>query len=417
MASHKVQGHATRPRENQENVNVKLKDITANNFSHFQPTRRPALDDLANKLSNKHVLPGKLMGPSAVVVKKAVLPQNNAKIKKDKENAIQLTKNVGVKENVAKKKTHVEVIPKSIREPEKIPIGPSKTLNKKCKELLINDSDEESRRDPQMVSEYVEDILAYLRGIEHTYPIKEKFLADTKVSPKMRSMLVNWLVEVHNNFKMCQETLFLAVSLCDRYSQENHGVDAKIYQLVGTASLLLASKYEDIYIPDLDDFVFICDEAFTKRQILQMEVDIMRRLDFRMGWPISIFFLRRYSKVANAKPEHHTLAKYLLELAMLEYDVSHVKPSVQAAAACCLSIAILNETMDPSRVWNATLARHATYKYADFADVVVALARCVVKAETSKFDVVKIKYAASQYGKVSTNFKLKGPLIRKLTLG
>lgn len=193
-------------------------------------------------------------------------------------------------------------------------------------------------------------------------------------------------------------------------------MNRSIYQLVGTAALLLAAKYEEIHIPDIEDFVFICDDAFTKKQVLQMEIDIFKKLDFRLGWPSSIYFLRRYSKIAQVKSDQHTLAKYLLELALIEYDMAHVKPSILAAAACCLSIAVINEVMEPLRVWTPTLMHYTKYKYADFKPVVYGFAHMLVNAETSKFKAVKQKYSASKFGKISLNFKLQGPLIRKLTL-
>lgn len=198
--------------------------------------------------------------------------------------------------------------------------------------------------------------------------------------------------------------------------QVNKAVDRTIYQLVGAAALMLAAKYEEIYIPEIADFVYICDNAFTRKQLLQMELDITRKLDFRMGWPLSIYFLRRYSKVAQVKTEHHNLAKYILELALLEYGVAHVKPSLQAAAACCLSIAILNEVLDPQKVWTLTLTYYTKYKYSDFKEVLGDFAQILAKAKISKFDAVREKYSDSAYGKISLSFKLEGPLIRKLTL-
>lgn len=184
---------------------------------------------------------------------------------------------------------------------------------------------------------------------------------------------------------------------------------------MGTASLLLACKYEEIYVPDMSDFVYVCDNAFTKKQLVQMEIDIVQKLDFRMGWPLSVYFLRRYSKLAAVKPEQHTLAKYILELSLLEYDLVHVRPSVQAAAACCLSIAIMNEVSEPGKVWNPSLAHYTKYKYSDFKNIIPQLAQILSKAESSAFTTITEKYAQAKYSKISLNCKLNGPLLRKLS--
>lgn len=81
------------------------------------------------------------------------------------------------------------------------------------------DPDENSRADPQMVTEYVEDILEYLRQLEVKFSLKDKVLDGTKITSKMRSTLVDWLVDVHQNFNLELETLHLSVSLVDRYLQ------------------------------------------------------------------------------------------------------------------------------------------------------------------------------------------------------
>jgi len=78
----------------------------------------------------------------------------------------------------------------------------------------------------------------------------------------MRKVLIDWLVEVHLNFKLLPETLFIAVNLIDRYSM-HHQIIRKNYQLVGVTCMLIASKYEEIYPPHIKDFIYITDSAYT----------------------------------------------------------------------------------------------------------------------------------------------------------
>lgn len=86
----------------------------------------------------------------------------------------------------------------------------------------------------------------------------------------MRSILIDWLVEVHLKFKLVPETLYLTVNLIDWYLSQV-SVNREKLQLVGVTAMLIASKYEEIYAPEVQDFVYITDKAYTKEEILDCE--------------------------------------------------------------------------------------------------------------------------------------------------
>lgn len=79
----------------------------------------------------------------------------------------------------------------------------------------------------------------------------------------MRQILVDWLVEVHLKFKLLPETLFLTVNLIDRFTFLKQ-VKRNDYQLLGVTAMLIACKYEEIYAPEIRDFVYMTDKAYTK---------------------------------------------------------------------------------------------------------------------------------------------------------
>ena len=74
-------------------------------------------------------------------------------------------------------------------------------------------------------------------------------------------------------------------------------------QNVGSVSSYLYNAaclfYQERIPPLVDDFLYICDDAYTRSEFVLMEKDILRVVDFNLGMPISYRFLRRFAKVST----------------------------------------------------------------------------------------------------------------------
>ena len=147
--------------------------------------------------------------------------------------------------------------------------------------------------------------------MESVQNVKADYLADqTEILPKMRGVLIDWLIGVHLQFHLLQETLYTTVAILDRYLQYDvKKISRSKLQLVGVASMLIAAKYEEIYAPEVKDFVYITDRAYTERDILKMEIRVLSVLNFNLGRPLPLHFLRRASKAGGVEAATHTLAK------------------------------------------------------------------------------------------------------------
>ncbi|XP_025243244.1 G2/mitotic-specific cyclin-B1 isoform X3 [Theropithecus gelada] len=223
--------------------------------------------------------------------------------------------------------------------------------------LAVNDVDAEDGADPNLCSEYVKDIYAYLRQLE------------------------------------------------------NNCVPKKMLQLVGVTAMFIASKYEEMYPPEIGDFAFVTDNTYTKHQIRQMEMKILRALNFGLGRPLPLHFLRRASKIGEVDVEQHTLAKYLMELTMLDYDMVHFPPSQIAAGAFCLALKILD-----NGEWTPTLQHYLSYTEESLLLVMQHLAKNIVMVNQglTKHMTVKNKYATSKHAKISTLPQLNSALVQDL---
>jgi cyclin B len=112
--------------------------------------------------------------------------------------------------------------------------------------------------------------------------------------------------------------------------------------------MLIASKYEEIYAPEVRDFVYITDNAYTKEEILQMEQSMLSKLDFNITVPSAYRFLERFSRIANASSKQWNFARYLIELPLIEQRMLKYCPSLIAASAMYLSRKI---TQGNDAVW------------------------------------------------------------------
>ncbi|XP_052892117.1 G2/mitotic-specific cyclin-B-like isoform X1 [Anopheles moucheti] len=308
------------------------------------------------------------------------------------------------------------------------PVQKTERLDTHSQKLLesIENIDANDGWNPMLVSEYVNDIYKYLNQLESRtgYALRENFLEGHKeISHKMRTILIDWINEVHHQFKLDIDTYHMTVSLIDRYLQKVKTVPKKKLQLVGVTAMFIASKYEELFPPEIHDFVFITDDTYQKYQILEMEKEIVNALDFNLGKPLPTHFLRRFSKAAKASDVNHVLAKYLIELASVDYSTAHYKPSEIAAAALYISLYLFPlTTMDEGSgsngiIWTKTLEHYTHYSVKSLSPIVQRLAnviKSVPKMMEKKLKSPWLKYSSSKFQCISTHPKLKGAEINAL---
>ncbi len=261
-------------------------------------------------------------------------------------------------------------------------------------------------------AEYAGDIDRNLRHAEGRYLVSPTYLAyrQPDINEKMRAILIDWLVEVHLKFKLRDETLYLTVNLLDRFLEKQRVARNKL-QLVGVTALMVAAKYEEIYPPEVRDYVYICDNAYTRQQILQMEPLLLNKLGFRLSACTPHTFLRRFCRAAafgkgkdegDEAEERRTYhaASYLLELQLLDFGAIRHAPSLCAAAAVSLAAA---------SDWSPTLAKYARYTEDQIRGVRDELAALARGAPDAPLKASHKKYQSSKFGAVAGALRLPPP--------
>jgi len=281
----------------------------------------------------------------------------------------------------------------------------------------IKDIDVDDSSNPQLCSEYAKETFVYLQQLELRGAVKPNFLVGCPTTEKMRAVLVDWLVEVQIQFKLVQETLFLTVDTIDRYLNiKGKNLHRSRLQLVGVAAMFLVSKIEEVYAPTIADFVYITDNAYTESQIRKMELNIIEALNFDLCQPVSLNFLRRYSKAGDVDVLQHSLAKYVLETSLLEVDLAPVPGSLLASASLCLSLLLLESSVSVDTVWRPSLQYYSGYSTESVLPVVSKLASNILKLNNRSctLHAVRNKYKSGKFMKVADLGALKSEKILKL---
>lgn len=264
-----------------------------------------------------------------------------------------------------------------------------------------------TREDPQKCSEYFDDIYTYLKEIDmNNLPLEgymEKVQND--VTEKMRSILLDWLVEVHLKFKLLPETFYLTVNLIDRYLSKQ-SINRKYLQLLGVTAMFIACKYEEIYSPEIKDFIYMTDNAYTREQMIKMEFDVLKALEFNVTNPSPLRFLEILKCILKFDDKSFMMCQYFLELCITDYKMIKYNPGLLATC-----VVYIEEKLSKGNQWNGdiekTLWEMSGFNKNDMKVKECLKGICFVLGgiDKSKYIAIKKKYSLSKFHEVS-KFKL-----------
>lgn len=295
-----------------------------------------------------------------------------------------------------------------------IPVRPiPKPASLKASPMRVLQDADEPPEDPQLASEYTQDIYAMLSGEEKARMPRHDYMdLQPDLNAKMRAILVDWLVEVAMKYKLKSETLFAAVNIVDRYLEKRQ-VPRKKLQLVGVTGMLIAAKFEEIYPPEIRDFVYITDKAYTKEEVLVMEVSMLTTLEFTVCCPTVVPFFERYQRVNNSSEKQRHLVQYFLELTLPDIKMLRFAPSHLAAAATLLSNKLLEKHAPPGNRafgvnsleqqsnWSPAMIKATGYTELMVKNCAKEMCGLVESAESSPLQAVHKKFSQPEYNGVA----------------
>ncbi|XP_060039572.1 G2/mitotic-specific cyclin-B3 [Erinaceus europaeus] len=270
--------------------------------------------------------------------------------------------------------------------------------NKKSREERITSlkaADDNEYDDSFYDSVYTKDIFMYMKEREHKFMVKSYMNWQTEINAHMRSLLIDWLVEVQISFEMSHESLYLAVKLLDHYLMKVIGKKDEL-QLLGSTAFLIAAKFEEPYPISVEDCLYICDDHYQKKELLTMEANMLKMLNFDIGIPTSYHFLRKYAQCIHVDMVTITLSRYICERTLQEYDYVKERPSKLAAASFLLAL-----YMKKLHHWTASLEYYSGYKSLELHPLVRQMNSMLTANFEDKLGAVHSKYSHRAYFEVT----------------
>ena len=292
-------------------------------------------------------------------------------------------------------------------------------LRKKELNKNISFQDVINFRTPELVGEYVGQCMKWMKVQEENFRLKTNYM-DTpkvkrmtskktktpsyKINRNDRAHAIDLIMEIHRKYGLVTETLFVAVSTMDRYlgMRKEPLKRQKDVEAVGVASILIASKYEDIYPPALDEMIRMMSKPSTRRDLLDWEFKILKELTFDITVPTPFRFLERFASTSVVYGNAQPMAQYVIELALYDYDIQYtLLPSEIAAVAMFVAV---NFDFDANMIsskqkWSSEISKEASIKKAKLIEYFnTYFVDLSYRAERDlKVNDIHIKYSQYQY--------------------
>jgi hypothetical protein len=209
----------------------------------------------------------------------------------------------------------------------------------------LHDIDSIDKKDANACWQYAEDITKYQLITEKQRMTNPSYMSkQSDINSKMRAILIDWLVDVHCKYDLLPQTLHIAIHLIDRHLEKDLHVPRQRLQLVGVTALFIASKYEEIYPPEAEDFVRITDNAYTRDEVFSMEEELLANVGYRITFPTAYSFLQRFlkaSKTCDDRVQH--FSHYVMDRSLQEYKMIKYSPSMIASCAVHIAKSQMND--------------------------------------------------------------------------
>ena len=264
------------------------------------------------------------------------------------------SQDINIKNNLIKDKNGepnetIEKESNKEKEKEKEKEEPKTSLKSSTIDLNTSNNKDD---DPQLGKEYLTDIIESLLLEEDYFLNKNKYInpfylenEKSELNPEMRTVAVDWLVLIHQKiFKFKENTLFLTIQIFDRYLSKTY-LSIEKTELLLLTSFMLASKYNEIDYVNMQETLQLSQNKFTKEQVIEMESEILIKLNFEVLAPTMCEYFKLFASYLNLSEEKINQGFYILNIALVDFHMLEYPNFMLALAVVKLITKKINKTL------------------------------------------------------------------------
>ena len=173
---------------------------------------------------------------------------------------------------------------------------------------------------------------------ENYLHIKPSFTNHLDITEIHRTILVDWLINVHLYFKLSDECLYLTIKLIDIFLARTINFTKNKLQLLGICALQISSKYIEGIHPSINNLSDLCDRCYTKKEIIQFEKYLLQINNYIIEQNQLLNYYDLLCLILKFNIKYYYFGKMLLDLTLLDINFYKYQKNVIIFAICSLII-------------------------------------------------------------------------------
>ncbi len=249
--------------------------------------------------------------------------------------------------------------------------------------------------------DYINESYNNLLQEEYTMKIKPIYgymASQSDINIKMRAILVDWLIEMHDKFNFKSQTLYQTIWLIDTYLSLKY-IKRSNFQLLGLGCMYISCKFNEIFYPILKDCIEISDGAYTKEDLLNIEKDILKTINYNVLPPSKEDFYNIIAKAFEFGDKQYYLGKFFMENSLIDYNMIKYPSSVIAVA--CSYIVMKFFKIENYKKLYSTRIIYDKCPQKIIKDSARELCFLVKNLNNSEFKAIKKKYSSDKFFNVA----------------